>query len=101
MLYLYGFIFNKFIDFVANSDDDVTNDGIIALAGLPKLQKLKLAYFLTITDEVFKYFTTLKCLDLNEIEISNAILIHIAENYLELKELSIRGKFFFNSITYF
>ena len=72
---------------------DVTNEGVIALARLPKLKKLQLELFSKITDNVFRYFTTLNCLYLVRIKMSNTMLTFIAENYFELEELSIKSKF--------
>ena len=67
---------------------------IALLANLPNLKKLTISYFDLESDEILKYFTSLKSLELLYCKnISNATLTYIAKYCLELQILSIRRKF--------
>ena len=77
-----------------NENDQAIDGGMIALANLPKLEKLTLEYINNISDAVFTYFKSLKSLELLDcVNVSNRTLIFIAEHSLQLQSLTIRRKF--------
>ena len=76
-----------------DKNNQVTDEGIIALASLPKLEKLTLGRNEVISDEVFKYFPSLKSLKLLDCQtVSNATLICIAKYCSGLKALTVERK---------
>ena len=79
--------------FAVNIKNQVFDEGLIALAKLPKLEKLTIVLRAddnNISDEVFKHFTSLKSLELLCAEnLSNETLLCIVNNCLELQSLII------------
>ena len=78
---------------VSRTDYKISDEDFIALANLPKLEKLILTQFEPIADEVFTCLNSLKSLDLSFNDITNEKLAIIASNFLELRDLSIACKF--------
>ena len=76
---------------ILENTSQVTDEGFIELANLPKLEKLTLIGEINSpSDEIFKYFTSLKSLELVKYKnLSNATLIYIANYCLELQSLII------------
>ena len=79
---------------VAEKEDQITNEGLRELAKLPKIRDLNLWGLEFITDEAFKDFTSLKSLELHFWDISNIMLIRIAETCLQLQSLNITCKYY-------
>ena len=84
-----------FLVYQNSSRIKVVDEGLIALAKLPKLEKLTLEGPNDISDNVAKHFTSLKSLELLSLgNLSNGALVSIGKYCLELHFLTIgRGKF--------
>ena len=98
-----NFFFFFFFFLIASSGDDdsscdedetdnfleITDEGVIALANLPKLESLELNFGKSITTQVFKHFRTLKNVKCFQIENIKEGLRDLLQNCSNFQEISL------------
>ena len=77
------------IPVIASRNEDFDDEGVIALASLPKLESLELYVGGLVTGRVFKHFKTLRKISCFRMKITKEGVRHLIRNCSNLQEIHI------------